>query len=509
MSRKRILAGALLLTLLGTLLVVPGVQLAGGATERLTNGNFESGFYQGPAGSVGNGWHWFNNGGQAAYGYYDETWAPVIYDGQHSQLLEINTYGRAASDADRYSGIYQTVAVTPGEVYELSIYGMLRALADDEDRDNYSYRVQYGIDYDGGADWQAVTNWVELPWDTAYPRLEPGSIDFYSTTIKATSNRLTLFIRVWKKWGTVMRELDVNLDAISLKGSMPLDKVKPGVSFTAPAFPVVGWSYTITVSSSNGVGVTRLEFFDGSQLVGSVSYDVGMLSLNDKFVWTPATTGSHTLKAVATDAAGVSASQTATVVVGKEGQFVKNGDFEAGFHPIPPGNVGNEWGWFNNGGQATYGYYDETWTPVIYDGAHSQLLEINTFYRGASDPDRYSGIYQKVTGLTPDATYKLSLFGMLRVRGPDPDQEGYNYRVQWGYDPNGGTDWQAVTNWVEIPWDTVYERLDPGSMEGYIAELEAPSGEITIFIRAWKKLGTARRELNVNLDGIALTGYQK
>ncbi len=80
---------------------------------------------------MGNGWKWFNNGGQATYGYYDETWAPVIDDGQHSQLLEVNTFCRGGSDADCYSGIYQTVAVTPGETYELSMYGMLRALADD------------------------------------------------------------------------------------------------------------------------------------------------------------------------------------------------------------------------------------------------------------------------------------------------------------------------------------------------------------------------------------------
>jgi len=53
----------------------------------------------------------------------------------------------------------------------------------------------------------------------------------------------------------------------------------------------VGWSYTIVVSSSNDVGVTKLEFYDGSELVGSVSYDVGMLSLTNKFVWTPATSG--------------------------------------------------------------------------------------------------------------------------------------------------------------------------------------------------------------------------
>jgi len=507
MIRKRILVGVLLLTLFGTLLAVPGVQLASGATERLTNGNFESGFYQGPAGFVGNGWKWFNNGGLATYGYYDETWVPVIHDGQHSQLLEVNTVGQSASGNDRYSGIYQTVAVTPGEIYELSMYGMLRVLADGEDQDAYSYRVQVGVDYGGGADWQAVTNWVELPWNTVYPRLEPGSMDFYSTSIEATGNRLTLFVRVWKKWGTANRELDVNLDAISLKGSMPVDKAKPSAGFAVPAFPVVGWTYTITVNSSNDVGVTKLEFYDGSDLVGSVGYDVGVLNLTNKFAWTPATSGAHTLKAVATDAAGATAAHKVSVVVGEEGQFLKNGDFEGGFHAIPPGHVGNEWGWFNNGGQATYGYYDETWTPVIYDGIHSQLIEINTFCRGASDPDRYSGIYQTVAGLTPGATYRLSLSGMLRVRAFDPDREGYNYRVQWGYDPKGGSDWQAVTNWVEIPWNTVYDRLDPGSMEGYEAAFEAPSSQVTIFIRAWKKWGTAKRELDVNLDAITLTGY--
>jgi hypothetical protein len=509
MNVKRIWVGALALALLAAIFAIPNVQLAGGMTERLTNGDFEAGFYQTPAGFVGNGWQWFNTGGQAAYGYYDETWTPVIYDGLHSQLLEINTFARGESDADRYSGIYQTVAVTPGEVYELSIRGMLRAWADDPDRDNYGYRVQYGVDYSGGTDWTAVTNWVELPWDTIYDRLAPGAMDSYTAEIKATGSRLTLFVRAWKKWGTVNRELDVNLDAISLVGSMPADKAKPGVSFIAPKFPVVGWSYAIAVNSSNDVGIIKLEFYDGATLVGSVSYDVGMLSLSHGFTWTPATVGTHTLKVVAFDAAGAKAAYSAKVTVGKEGQFLASGDFEGGFHAIPPGNVGNSWGWFNNDGQATYGYYDETWTPVVYDGLHSQMLEINTFSWGAADPDRYSGIYQTVTGLTPGATYHLSLYGMLRVRGDDPDREGYNYRVQWGYDPAGGTDWTAVTNWVEIPWDTVYDRLAPGDMEGYASAFEAPSKKITVFIRAWKKWGTTERELDVNLDGITLSGYRK
>jgi hypothetical protein len=508
MSRKRVLISALLLALVAAVVAVPGIQLAGGATERLTNGNFEEGFHFTPAGLVGNGWQWFHNGGEATYGFYDETWAPVIYDGQHSQLLEINTFCRGGSDPDRYSGIYQTVAVEPGETYDLSLHGMLRALEGDPDREGYNYRVQYGVDYEGGADWTAVDNWVEIPWNTVYPRLSPGSMDSYSTTVTSTGSRLTLFFRVWKKWGTASRELDVNLDAISLRGALPADTEAPSAGLIAPAYPVVGWQYAVPVTSSNDVGITKLEFYDGSDLVDSVSYEVGLLSLSHNFAWTPASVGSHTLKVVAYDVGGATATETVTVMVGAEGQFLTNGDFEGGFTARAKGMVGTGWGWFENGGEATYGYYDETWTPVVYDGEHSQLIEINTFCRGGSDPDRYSGISQKVGGLTPGATYKLSLHGMLRVRSDDEDREGYNYRVQWGYDPDGGSDWTAVDNWVEIPWDEVYTRLDPGEMSSYTATFEAPSNEITLFIRAWKKWGTASRELDVNLDAITLKGYK-
>jgi hypothetical protein len=507
MSRKRVWISACILALIAAV-AVPGIQLAGGGTERLTNGSFEEGFHATPAGAVGNGWHAFSNGGRAVYGFYDEVWAPVIYDGTHSQLIEINTYKYTASDADRYAGIYQTVAVTPGETYELSLHGMLRALEEDPDRAGYNYRVQYGVDYGGGADWTAVSDWVEVPWNTVHPRLTPGSMESYSASIKATGDRLTLFIRAWKKWGTAGRELDVNLDAISLKGAVPADTAAPTVGLTVPAFPVVGWNESVLVQGSNDVGVTKLDLYDGSALVGSVSYEVGLLTLSHKFAWTPASAGSHTLKAVALDAGGKTATATATVMVGQEGQFLTNGDFEGGFKGVAKGVVGTGWNSFDNGGQATYGFYDETWTPVISDGFHGQLIEVNTFCRAGSDPDRYAGIFQKVKGLTPGATYKLSVHGMLRVLADDEDMTGYNYRVQWGYDPAGGTDWTAVTNWVEIPWDTIYPRLEPGTMSAYTVSFEAPSSDITLFVRAWKKWGTARRELDVNLDAVTLTGFK-
>jgi hypothetical protein len=341
-------------------------------------------------------------------------------------------------------------------------------------------------------------------------------MDAFSASITAGGPRMTVFFRVWKKWGTLNRELDVNLDALSLVGAMPADvdvQAPPGaggvsVNFAAPSYPVAGWSYTIRVDSSNDVGVTSLSLYDNGALVGTVGYDVGPLSLSHDFVWTPATPGRHKLKAIAIDAAGARAVKRVKVKVGQKGQFITNASFESGFSSWPSGLVGHGWGAFTNGGAASFGFYDETWRPVVYDGSHSQLIEINSLGRVESDPDRYAGIYQTVAGLTPGATYRLSMYGMLRVREDDTDLEGYNYRVQWGYLPYANGDWTAVTNWVEVPWDKIHPRLSPGAMDHYVTSFEAPSGAVTIFVRAWKKWGTVNRELDVNLDRITLRGYQ-
>jgi hypothetical protein len=508
MNRRRAASGALFLALIAAVIVLPGVQLAGGPVERLVNGSFESGFDSTPLGDVGSGWHRFHNDGEAEYGYGDDTWEPVVYDGEHSQLIEINTSCHGGSGSDRYSGIYQTVAVVPGETYELSLRGMLRALEDDPDRSSYAYRVQYGIDYDGGTDWTEIDDWTEIPWDTVYPRLSPGPMESYSTSVGATGPRLTLFLRVWKKWSNGCSELLVNLDAVSLQGAMPADSSGPSVGFVAPGYPAAGWSYSLDVESSNGTGITKLELFDGSELVGSVEHGVGALSLSQAFPWKPDAPGTHILMAVAHDVSGAKASHQVTVKVGQAAQFLVNGDFEGGFAMSPFGEVGNGWGWFNNAGAAGYGYYDETWTPVVHAGQHSQLIEINSMDRAYADPDRYSGIYQTVDGLTPGATYELSMYGMLRALSDDADRLGSGYRVQWGFDPNGGTDWTVVGNWVDVPWDEVYPRLEPGSMQGYEVAFEAPSSQITLYIRAWKKWSTVDRELDVNLDSISLEGYE-
>ncbi|MCS7260025.1 MAG: hypothetical protein NZ765_04490 [Anaerolineae bacterium] len=176
----------------------------------ITNGSFEDGFVEG----VAVGWQPFATAGVRA-GWHDDTWRPVLYDGDHAQLLAL----RDAQERDRYVGIFQTVPVVPNADYILTLHGLVRSDEGSVAASNYGYRLQYGIDYAGGNDWRSrEIEWVELPWDEQ-PRTTPPPggyrIETYTTTIRAQTPRLTLFIRGWKKW-VGAAEGNYNIDGISL-----------------------------------------------------------------------------------------------------------------------------------------------------------------------------------------------------------------------------------------------------------------------------------------------------
>jgi len=406
----------------------------------LANGNFEDGFTAQPGcGMVGSGWGCFTNGGGATYGFYQEQWGPVVANGSSSQLIEINTKGSFAADADRYAGIYQTAPVVDWAEYTLDLKGLIRTT--EGDGDPWRYRVQVGWSQGKSADWTKVTNWQDVGWDTYYPRTSPGSFSSYSRKLMAEDDYLTVYVRVWKKWGVAGMELDVNFDAISLTG--PAAGSQPAPTTTATAMP-------------------------------------GQ---------TPAPT----------------ATATAVTVASCSGQnFVANGNFESGFNAISIGQVGKSWGWFTNGGGANYGFYDEQWPPVVSDGSHGQLIEINSKGMAAADADRYAGIYQKISGLKQGATYQLTLKGQLRGVGGGDD--AYRFAAQWGYTSGGETNWEKVSNWQGVDLGPIHERTAPGAMATATVKFTAPASEMVLFIRGWKKWGTTETEMDLNLDSISLTG---
>jgi LysM repeat protein len=456
MKKQRLAGIAMALALLASLGLASASGLAVVDQEMLVNGNFEGGFTMVPGcGMVGAGWGCFTNGGTADYGFYDDQWAPVVADGLHSQLIEINTMQYAASESDRYAGVYQTVHLVPGQQYEFRLFAGMRERSPDPLEDPYRYRVQWGYTLGGSTDWQQVSNWVELPFDKIDERTAPTGLEMHSTKFVAPCGTITLFVRAWKKWGTAYKELDVNLDSLSVWGPAVRHPVEP-------AGPVAFLPGPVTDAWAEDGGLDHGWVDDGKA-------DAAPLSCGGR-------------------------------------NLIVNGSFESGFSMIPGcGVVGSGWGCFTNGGSAEYGFYDDMWPPVVKDGAHSQLIEINTKQFAASDADRRAGIYQVVRGLRPGATYEFSLWGQMREEASHPDEDPYRYRVEWGYAPLDCNPSPAdIINWVEIPWDTIYPRIEPGDMAFHAVNLQAPSSKVIIGIRAWKKWGTSYRELDVNLDAVSL-----
>jgi hypothetical protein len=202
----------------------------GGLQDMLVNGGFEGGFQE--EFGVGYGWGAFSNG-NAVVGWNFDDWPAVVGNGQYSQRIEI----KEALSQDRYAGIYQTISVVPGEQYKLTVQGLIRSDEGDIGQSDYGYRLQYAVDYNGDTAWELVPAdaWQELPWDEQPMELASGQefqFETYDVTITATSDKLTLFIRGWKKWindGTGI----FSLDNISVVGPAPEGFQSPTIQAAA------------------------------------------------------------------------------------------------------------------------------------------------------------------------------------------------------------------------------------------------------------------------------------
>jgi hypothetical protein len=449
-------------------------------TNVLYNGGFEQGFSSQPGcGAVGSGWQCFTNGGAANYGFYDDQWDRVVSEGKHSQLIEVNTKGIMLGDPDRYAGIYQTVPVVDWAEYTLSLKGIIRTTS--LEGDPWRYRVQVGWTFGPYPDWTKVTNWLDVGWDKYYPRTEPGAFSSFTSRFMAESSHVTVYIRVWKKWGVPEEELDVNFDAISLvgpsgrwHGQQPI-----GIPMVDPSYTDTGYSESGYVDPGYAYAVPVVDPTVALYPpVIDAGYSYGDGSSESTMYYAPA-------------GACVGPNQ------------VYNGDFESGFNAVSVGMVGNSWGYFTNGGGAEYGFYDEQWPRVVADGKHGQLIEINTKNRFPVDNDRYAGIYQYITGLHPGVTYEFSMKGNLRGAGNEDDP--YRFAAQWGFVPGYNGDWQAVQNWTEMAFGPIGVRIDPGPMVSYSMKFVATSTDMTLFIRGWKKWGIPNVEMDFNIDSVAVS----
>ena len=512
MKKTNWLAIGLSLVLLAIALALfPVATDAGGFGERISNGSFEEGFgYNG----IALNWKAFNNAGRALYGYQDDSDHLLVFDGKHSQLVEINTLHNNVTDPERISGIYQTVSVVAGTPYTLNIRGMIRIMEYDLDKDNWSYVVEWGMDPTGSDDWTKVKQWNTLPWQTTYLQTKPGKFLEYTTSITPPSNKITLFFIARKKFAVPNKLLDVNFDGISLFGMRPPDTGAPKLEVIPPTFVYTTKPFPVHVTTSDGIGVKELRLYDGNTLVVTQTHVAGPLSQELDLVWTPTVTGTRVLKIEAVNDVGQTRTVTKTVEVVPIAEFLKNGNFESGF---APSGIALNWNTFNNGGRITYAYYDDTWQPAVPEGKHSQLIEIWNLglseFDPTQEPDRYAGICQVVAGLTPNSQYYLNASGLVRISATETVSStltDWSYSAQVGVLNGPSADcgaWAQVANWQTLPWTTEY-RDTPTKFNAYTATFFAPSDTITLFFRAWKKWPTGNREVLVNLDALSVAGYK-
>jgi hypothetical protein len=189
----------------------------------LRNGNFEEGFQPNELGKF---WGSFNNG-DAKYSFHIDDWPLVVVEGKLTQLIEI----KEAAQPNRYLGIYQTARVFPGEVYTFSMRGLIRTNVGDVQETSFGYRLQVGFDLNGGQDWEKVTKWVEVPWDEQRRLQDSFRFDAYTTTLTAKTDKLTVFVRAWKKWAD-SGEGDYDVDDIRLVGPALVTPPAPGIPVT-------------------------------------------------------------------------------------------------------------------------------------------------------------------------------------------------------------------------------------------------------------------------------------
>jgi len=206
-----------------TVAPTPTVSLTIGIGNVLRNGGFEEGFQ---TNQLAKFWNGFDNG-EADFSFHIDDWPLVVIEGQFAQMMEIKN----AVQPDRFLGIYQTARVIPGNVYTFTMRGLVRTNTGNIQETSFGYRMQVGFDLKGGQDWQAVQNWVELPWDEQLRLQDSFRFDTYTTTLTANSEQLTVFIRAWKKWSDA-GEGDYDVDDVSLVGPALVTPPAPPIPTT-------------------------------------------------------------------------------------------------------------------------------------------------------------------------------------------------------------------------------------------------------------------------------------
>ncbi len=154
------------------------------AASPLVNGDFESST---PGSALGTGWIAFSSSG------YVPTFAVVSGPDQvHGGSLAQRVTSPQPSSNDKFSGVYQVVATTPGLQYRVRAWNRTHFTGGSA----WDHIARLGIDLNGGNDFQASSvQWLEF--DSAKDAWHP-----LEEVVTATRPSMTIYLESWRKWAS-------------------------------------------------------------------------------------------------------------------------------------------------------------------------------------------------------------------------------------------------------------------------------------------------------------------
>ncbi|MCB9079250.1 MAG: hypothetical protein H6631_16745 [Anaerolineaceae bacterium] len=235
----------------------------------IVNGNFESGFYAVPelgfeppdVGNVPKGWYWYKN---QAYGKYtifnnqtlglecpyasdappapvenDPVFGPIPGVSNESTTSALGLHIQSSDEQDARIGVYQVVdGLTPGQTYRFSMSGTLQIQSGattlqpndpkaPEEAQNHTIELYF--DQTGNTDWKAIPHekWTIIEWPEEKLEFKVSEddedladIQSYQTFVTAQSNKMTVFVTLWRKWAN-WRTGIASIDCIALQPATP------------------------------------------------------------------------------------------------------------------------------------------------------------------------------------------------------------------------------------------------------------------------------------------------
>ena len=179
------------------------------------------------------------------------------------------------------------------------------------------------------------------------------------------------------------------------------------------------------------------------------------------------------------------------------GELLLNGNFEQGFDAR---GIGDHWQGFDKV-TGIYGWSDETWSGLLSDGHHAQMMRI----KFTTQPDQYIGI-QQTFSVVKGQPYDLTIHGLIRSHEGSAQASNWGYRIEWGIDPQGRDSWQVVQQWYDTGWDDQPLVAPQYTIDELKATITPPEDTLTLFIRGWRKWGIRDREVDFVIDGVSLVG---